>query len=61
MATTHFGFQTVDEQEKAKHVRSVFDVESVVQAARFTRERLRALPFAMAPTLFRITLWRRGD
>ena len=25
MATTHFGFQTVDEQEKAKHVRSVFD------------------------------------
>jgi demethylmenaquinone methyltransferase/2-methoxy-6-polyprenyl-1,4-benzoquinol methylase len=25
MATTHFGFETVDEQEKAKHVRSVFD------------------------------------
>jgi demethylmenaquinone methyltransferase / 2-methoxy-6-polyprenyl-1,4-benzoquinol methylase len=25
MATTHFGFRTVDEQEKAKHVRSVFD------------------------------------
>ena len=25
MATTHFGFQTVDEQEKAKHVRGVFD------------------------------------
>ena len=25
MATTHFGFQTVDEQEKAKRVRSVFD------------------------------------
>lgn len=25
MATTHFGFQTVEEQEKAKHVRSVFD------------------------------------
>lgn len=25
MATTHFGFQTVDEQEKARHVRSVFD------------------------------------
>lgn len=25
MATTHFGFQTVDEQEKAKPVRSVFD------------------------------------
>lgn len=25
MATTHFGFQTVDEQEKAQHVRSVFD------------------------------------
>ena len=25
MATTHFGFKTVDEQEKAQHVRSVFD------------------------------------
>jgi demethylmenaquinone methyltransferase/2-methoxy-6-polyprenyl-1,4-benzoquinol methylase len=25
MTTTHFGFQTVNEQEKAKHVRSVFD------------------------------------
>lgn len=25
MATTDFGFKTVDEQEKAKHVRSVFD------------------------------------
>lgn len=25
MATTHFGFKSVDEQEKAKHVRSVFD------------------------------------
>jgi demethylmenaquinone methyltransferase / 2-methoxy-6-polyprenyl-1,4-benzoquinol methylase len=25
MADTHFGFKTVDEQEKAKHVRSVFD------------------------------------
>ena len=25
MATTHFGFKTVDEQEKARHVRSVFD------------------------------------
>jgi demethylmenaquinone methyltransferase/2-methoxy-6-polyprenyl-1,4-benzoquinol methylase len=25
MATTHFGFRTVDEQEKAQHVRSVFD------------------------------------
>jgi demethylmenaquinone methyltransferase / 2-methoxy-6-polyprenyl-1,4-benzoquinol methylase len=25
MANTHFGFQTVDEQDKAKHVRSVFD------------------------------------
>ncbi len=25
MATTHFGFKTVDEQEKAKHVRGVFD------------------------------------
>ncbi|MBA4262524.1 MAG: bifunctional demethylmenaquinone methyltransferase/2-methoxy-6-polyprenyl-1,4-benzoquinol methylase UbiE [Comamonadaceae bacterium] len=25
MASTHFGFKTVDEQEKAQHVRSVFD------------------------------------
>ena len=25
MTTTHFGFQSVDEAEKAKHVRSVFD------------------------------------
>ena len=25
MATTHFGFKTVDEQDKAQHVRSVFD------------------------------------
>ena len=25
MASTHFGFKTVDEQDKAKHVRSVFD------------------------------------
>jgi demethylmenaquinone methyltransferase/2-methoxy-6-polyprenyl-1,4-benzoquinol methylase len=25
MATTHFGFKSVDEREKAKHVRSVFD------------------------------------
>ena len=25
MTTTHFGFQTVDEAEKARHVRSVFD------------------------------------
>lgn len=25
MATTHFGFKTVDESEKARHVRSVFD------------------------------------
>jgi len=25
MASTHFGFKSVDEQEKAKHVRSVFD------------------------------------
>jgi demethylmenaquinone methyltransferase / 2-methoxy-6-polyprenyl-1,4-benzoquinol methylase len=25
MATTHFGFKTVDEREKAKHVRGVFD------------------------------------
>jgi demethylmenaquinone methyltransferase/2-methoxy-6-polyprenyl-1,4-benzoquinol methylase len=25
MATTHFGFRTVDEQEKAQHVRGVFD------------------------------------
>ncbi len=25
MSTTHFGFQTVDEREKARHVRGVFD------------------------------------
>ena len=25
MSSTHFGFRTVDEQEKAKHVRGVFD------------------------------------
>ena len=25
MSTTHFGFETVDEQDKARHVRSVFD------------------------------------
>ena len=25
MASTHFGFETVDEREKARHVRSVFD------------------------------------
>ena len=25
MSTTHFGFQSVDEQDKARHVRSVFD------------------------------------
>ena len=25
MSTTHFGFKTVDEKEKAKHVRGVFD------------------------------------
>jgi demethylmenaquinone methyltransferase/2-methoxy-6-polyprenyl-1,4-benzoquinol methylase len=25
MASTHFGFETVDEQEKARHVRGVFD------------------------------------
>ena len=25
MSTTHFGFKTVDEQDKARHVRSVFD------------------------------------
>ncbi|QHI97842.1 bifunctional demethylmenaquinone methyltransferase/2-methoxy-6-polyprenyl-1,4-benzoquinol methylase UbiE [Xylophilus rhododendri] len=25
MSSTHFGFQTVDEQEKARHVRGVFD------------------------------------
>ncbi|MDP2019887.1 MAG: ubiquinone/menaquinone biosynthesis methyltransferase, partial [Hydrogenophaga sp.] len=25
MASTHFGFKTVDEREKAQHVRSVFD------------------------------------
>ena len=25
MSSTHFGFKTVDEKEKAKHVRGVFD------------------------------------
>ena len=25
MSTTHFGFRTVDEKDKARHVRSVFD------------------------------------
>ena len=25
MSTTHFGFKTVDEKDKAKHVRGVFD------------------------------------
>ena len=25
MSSTHFGFKTVDEQQKAKHVRGVFD------------------------------------
>ena len=25
MSSTHFGFKTVDEQEKAKHVRGLFD------------------------------------
>ncbi|MFZ9469217.1 MAG: bifunctional demethylmenaquinone methyltransferase/2-methoxy-6-polyprenyl-1,4-benzoquinol methylase, partial [Limnohabitans sp.] len=25
MSTTHFGFQTVDEREKARRVRGVFD------------------------------------
>jgi demethylmenaquinone methyltransferase / 2-methoxy-6-polyprenyl-1,4-benzoquinol methylase len=25
MSSTHFGFQTVDEKDKAKHVRGVFD------------------------------------
>ena len=25
MSTTHFGFQSVDEKDKARHVRSVFD------------------------------------
>ena len=25
MSTTHFGFQSVDEQDKARHVRGVFD------------------------------------
>ena len=25
MTSTHFGFQTVDEREKARHVRGVFD------------------------------------
>ena len=25
MSTTHFGFETVDEKDKARHVRGVFD------------------------------------
>lgn len=41
------------------HVRSIFEVETEIQDAGFTRECLRKLPWAVAPTLFRITLWRR--
>ena len=41
------------------HVRSVFEVESEIMEAGFARERLLRLPFPIAPTLFRITLWRR--
>jgi 2-polyprenyl-3-methyl-5-hydroxy-6-metoxy-1,4-benzoquinol methylase len=43
------------------HVRSVFDVESGIQAGGFTREQLRTLPLPSVLPLFRITLWRRGD
>jgi predicted TPR repeat methyltransferase len=43
------------------HMRSVFDIEAELQRARFARERLRRLPLRAAPTLFRITLWRKGD
>jgi len=43
------------------HMRSVYEVEGGVQKARFACERLLKLPFALGPTLFRITLWRRGD
>ncbi len=43
------------------HVRSVFDVETEIQSARFTREQLRKLPTPVAPALFRITLWRRVE
>ena len=28
MAQTHFGYQTVDEDEKANHVRGVFDSDA---------------------------------
>jgi SAM-dependent methyltransferase len=41
------------------HVRSVFEVEDGIQEGGFVRERLLRLPFAFAPALFRITLWRR--
>lgn len=43
------------------HLRSVFDVEDGIQKVIFARERLQRLPFAFAPTLFRITQWRRVD
>jgi 2-polyprenyl-3-methyl-5-hydroxy-6-metoxy-1,4-benzoquinol methylase len=41
------------------HVRGVFDVENGIQEIGLAREQLRRLPFPLAPTLFRITLWRR--
>lgn len=41
------------------HVRGVFEVEEGIRKAKLARERLRRLPFPLAPTLFRITLWRR--
>jgi len=41
------------------HVRGVTEVEDGIQKAGLLREQLRRLPFVFAPTLFRITLWRR--
>jgi len=43
------------------HVRGVFEVEEGIRKAGLRRERLRQLPFPLAPALFRITLWRRLD
>jgi SAM-dependent methyltransferase len=40
------------------HVRSVFDVEDGVRGGGLTLEGVHRLPFAFAPALFRITLWR---
>jgi ubiquinone/menaquinone biosynthesis C-methylase UbiE len=43
------------------HVRSVFEVEDTIRNVPLALEQLRHLPFAVGPTLFRITLWRRND